>query len=279
MPPSEFLQFARAFAQETDLIVWRALVARLRSLTRVVDEQALPRLRATIGDLVRPTFARLGWDAVPDEGPRDRQLRGVLLDTLGTVVEDHEVVVRASEYRDRRGTDADVVAAAIAITASHGNRDLFDDFASRSRSVETPQEQLRYLYALALFPTEELMLRAGELATTDAVRTQNAPFLLQRALHSREYGPVVWEFVRDNWATVERRFPRTLIARMLEGVSWLVDGASIRSVPQFLAEHPIAEGERVIAQHLERQRVHRALVERERDAFSEFVASEPDALA
>jgi puromycin-sensitive aminopeptidase len=271
MPAAEFLQFAWALRDERDLIVWRILVARLRNLVRVVDPAALDDLLATISALVRPAFDALGWDPAADEGPRERQLRNVMIDLLGTVVRDREVVARAREYYDREGVDADVVAAAIAVTAANGNQDVFDDFASRFGAAATPQEQLRYLYALATFPDVGLALRAAEMAVSDAVRSQNAPFLVQRALHSREYGPVVWEFVRDHWATIEERFPRTLQTRMLEGVTWLVDDASVRTVPEFVAGHPIPEGERVIAQHLEHQRVHRALVERERAAFTEFV--------
>jgi puromycin-sensitive aminopeptidase len=275
MPAAEFLDFAKTLRDEADVIVWRALMARLRNLTRLVEGPALTRLRDEIGELTRPAFGRLGWDARADDGPRARQLRGALLDTLGTVAEDREVAARAAEYRDRDATDADVVAACISITAHHGNANLFDEYVGRFRSAGTPQEQLRYLYALALFPSEELVLRAGELATSDAVRTQNAPFLIQRALTSLEYGPLVWEFVRDHWDTVEARFPRTLIARMLEGVTWLVDDASVQSVPRHLAAHPIPEGERVIAQHLERQRVHRALVDREHIRFAAALLDDP----
>jgi puromycin-sensitive aminopeptidase len=268
LPAADLLDFARSLRDETDLVVWRAVVARLRNLTRLVDRDALTALRGTIRDLLRPAFDRLGWEPAPNEGPRERQLRGVLLDALGTAGEDHEVAARAAEYRDRDATDADVVAACIVVTADHGNTDLFDEFLQRFKNAGTPQEQLRYLYALGMFPDDNLVLRAAALATTDTVRTQNAPFLLQRAMHNRDYGPLVWEFVRDNWSTIEQRFPRTLIARMLEGVTWLVDDASVVSVPRHLAEHPVPEGERVIAQHLERQRVHRALVDRERDRFA-----------
>ena len=207
MSAAEFLDFAETLRDETDVVVWRALMARLRSLTRLVEGPALELLRNRIGELTRPAFARLGWDAPADDGPRERQLRGALLDTLGTVADDHEVVARAAEYRDRDTTDADVVAACISITAHHGNADLFDEYLDRFRTAATPQEQLRYLYSLAVFPSEELVLRAGELATTDAVRTQNAPFLVQRALTSREFGPLVWEFVRDHWDTIERPLP------------------------------------------------------------------------
>jgi hypothetical protein len=40
-----------------------------------------------------------------------------------------------------------------------------------------------------------------------------------------------------------------------------------------MAAHPIPEGERVIAQHLERQRVHRNLVERDRDELTTALLS------
>ena len=53
-----------------------------------------------------------------------------------------------------------------------------------------------------------------------------------------------------------------MIPRLLDGVTWLVDDASVADIPRFLAEHPVPEGTRVISQHLERQHVHRALVDR-----------------
>ena len=180
MTAADFFDFAHTLSDETDVIVWRALVVRLRNLTRVVRDDALEALRTSVGALVGPTFARLGWDAPDDEGPRERQLRGVLLDALGTIADDREVIGRASEYRDRPNTDADVVAACITVTASHGDSALWEDFADRFRDAATPQDQLRYLYALAQFPDEALVFRACAMAITDAVRTQNAPFLLQR---------------------------------------------------------------------------------------------------
>ncbi len=78
----------------------------------------------------------------------------------------------------------------------------------------------------------------------------------------------MWAFVRDHWDEIRARFSGSLIPRILDGVTWLVDDASVVDVPRFVADHPIPEGTRVIAQHLERQRVHRALVERERARLS-----------
>ena len=103
---------------------------------------------------------------------------------------------------------------------------------------------------------------------SDQVRPQNGPFVIQPALRNREHGPLVWAFVRDHWDEVRARFSGSLIPRIVDGVTWLVDDSSIVDVPRFLAEHPVPEGARVIAQHLERQHVHRSLVDRERASLS-----------
>jgi puromycin-sensitive aminopeptidase len=267
-PAEELLTLARKLRDEHDLVVWRALVSVLRGAARVVDGDALARLRAEVSDVIAPTFVRLGWEPVPGEDARTRQLRGVTLDALGTLAQSPEVISRADETGSASGTDPDVVAACVAIVASAGNRDTFDEYITRARTAPTPQAQLRYLYALGTFPTEELVLRAAQYAMSNAVRPQNGPFLLQRGLRSREHGPAVWVFVRDHWDEIRGRFSASLMPRLLEGISWLVDDASLHDVPRFLAEHPVPEGARVIAQHLERQRVHRAVVDRERDRLS-----------
>jgi len=264
----EFLTLARKLRAEHDLLVWRALVSVLRGIARVVDGDALDRLRDEVSEVVAPTFARLGWEPAPDEDARTRQLRGVTLDALGTLAQSPTVIGRAYETIAASGTDPDVSAACVAIVATVGDHDTFDEYVVRVRTAPTPQAQLRYLYALGTFPTEELVLRAARYALSSAVRPQNGPFLIQRALRSRDHGPAVWVFVREHWDEIRGRFSASLMPRLLEGITWLVDDASLVDVPRFLAEHPVPEGARVIAQHLERQRVHRAVVDREREQLS-----------
>jgi puromycin-sensitive aminopeptidase len=172
------------------------------------------------------------------------------------------------------GVDADVVAACITVVASAGSESDFDEFARRAADpTASPQEQLRYLYALGDFPTEALVLRAAALALSDEVRTQNAPFVLQRTLRNREHGPQAWRFVRANWDEIRGRLRGALASRMLEGGSWLVDDDTVRDMQSFLSEHPIPDAARLVAQTLERQRVNQEFVKRERSRFSKAVQS------
>ena len=265
---ADLLSLARKLRGEEDLVVWRVLVSALRGIARLVDGDALARLRTEIAAVLAPTFERLGWEPAAGDDARTRQLRGLVLDAMGTLVEDPSVIARARETNPDSGTDPDVAAACIAIVARAGDDETFDEFVRRASEAQTPQAQLRYLYAMGMFPTEELALRAVRYAMSDAVRPQTGPFVIQRALRSREHGPLVWVFVRDHWDEVRARFPGTLLPRLVEGVTWLVDDASITDVPRFLADHPVPEGTRVIAQQLERQRLHRALVDRERARLS-----------
>jgi aminopeptidase N len=253
---------------EEDLGVWRVLISTLRGTARLVEGDALARFRAEVADVLAPTFARLGWEAAPTDDARIRQLRGTVLDAMGTLVQDRSVIARARETDTDSGADPDVSSACVAIMAATGDGATFDEFVQRSAAANTPQAQLRYLYALGTFPTEDLALRAARHAMSDEVRPQSGPFVIQRALRHRDNGPIVWAFVRDHWDEIRARYSGSLIPRLIDGVTWLVDDASVADVPRFLADHPVPEAGRVIAQHLERQRVHRALVERERDRLS-----------
>ncbi len=142
---------------------------------------------------------------------------------------------------------------------------------ARSAATDNPQEQLRYLYSLGDFPTEELVLRAAELALSDDIRAQNGPFVVQRALRNRDHGAAAWAFVRDNWDRLTARFSPSLVPRVIEGTTWLVEPAVAADVIAFVEAHPLPSGGRTIAQHMERLQVHRATVARERERFSAAV--------
>ncbi len=254
--------------------MWRAVIGHLRAAARLVDGDALRSLQAEMAAILRPAMQRLGWDAdSPDE--RTRQLRGLLINVLGSNASDPETIARAREIYARGGADADVQAAAISIVASTGTADDFDQFLARAAATANPQEQLRYLYSLGDFPTEDLVLRALELALSNDIRAQNGPFVVQRALRNRDHGPAAWRFVRDNWERARTRFSPSLIPRLIEGTTWLVQPGVAGDVSRFVTSHPLPTGGRTIAQHLERLDVHCATAARERDRFAAALLEAP----
>lgn len=135
----------------------------------------------------------------------------------------------------------------------------------------TPQESMRYTYALADFRGEAEVDRLLEMVLTDAIRSQNTAFVLRRALLNREHGPRVWAFVQARWPEVVERLPSMSIVRMVEGVRALSTPELAAGVEAFFAEHPLPQATKTLAQHLEAMRVNVGVREREADRVAAAV--------
>jgi len=272
---AEFCELARSFSDDTELSVWQRLAAAFGALDRVIDDEARPRLRATVRAIAAPALHRMGWTSSVGESDVERQRRSCLFELLGTTGADDDVRARARAIHDAylKGSDdvdPGLVSAALAVIADSGTPEEFHAFLGRWRAADNPQEELRYLYALPRFHDDSSFAELLELSLTE-VRTQNAPFLLGRALANRTHGAMAWQFVRKNWPTLIERLPSSTIVRMAEGVKWLIDVAP--DVEGFFAEHPVPQGTKTLAQHLERLRVNVAFREREHAALAEALSS------
>jgi len=138
-----------------------------------------------------------------------------------------------------------------------------DEFLAKFRNAPTPQERLRYLYALAEFPTAAQIQRTIDLAWSGEVKTQDAPFLLNRCIANRANGTMAWNAVRQGWDEANERFPSNTIVRRVDPVRLLNRPEVVADVQGFFAEHPITQATKTLDQILERQRVNAALRERE----------------
>jgi puromycin-sensitive aminopeptidase len=85
-------------------------------------------------------------------------------------------------------TDPALVSAAVGVVAATGTDEDHAAFVERFRTAATPQDMQRFLYALADFPGADSFARTLELSISDDVRSQNAGFLVQRALRNRDRG-------------------------------------------------------------------------------------------
>jgi len=116
---------------------------------------------------------------------------------------------------------------------------------------------------LAEFPEAAQIELSVQLAFSGEVRTQNAPFLLNRCIANRHHGAAAWQSVRKQWDTANEKFPGSTIVRMIDPVKLLTAPAVVADVQSFFSEHPIPQGAKTLEQVLERQRVNAALRERE----------------
>jgi puromycin-sensitive aminopeptidase len=74
--------------------------------------------------------------------------------------------------------------------------------------------------------------------------------------------------VHREWAAMNERYPSNSIARLLDGVRTISDPSLAADVDAFIAEHPVPQGAKTVAQHLERMHVSVALAEREAEGLA-----------
>jgi puromycin-sensitive aminopeptidase len=261
-----FKMAARVFRDETDINVWRALLGPLNYLDMVAPAAARQALAAKTRALASPALARLGWTPAANEDRLISQLRGALVDTLGTLGDDREVISRATELYQRyrrapNSVDPDLVPALISVVAYSGDEARYDEFRKNFQTARTPQDEQRYLFALADFQRPELLRRTMEMTVNDEVRTQNAPYLMHSLLVNRACCEEAWDFIKRHWNAMTEKYPESALPRMCEGIVALVDREA--EVMEFFATHKVKQGGKTIDQHLERLKIAAAFKRRE----------------
>jgi puromycin-sensitive aminopeptidase len=275
-PASEFLALADSFSGEHDVSVWRRLLGALDQMERLLEGDARVALQARVRALVGPALDRLGWDGREGDTDRDRELRGALIAALAVLGADSTAQVRVAElfarYRaDSTSVEPNVAAGVVRATAALAGPAEVDSLIDGFRHGSTPQEEQRFLYALADVRHPEQMERVLELAMTPEVRTQNAPFLIGACIANRDNGARAWRLVHERWDEMNERFPSNSIVRMLHGIRSVSDPVLAADVEAFVSEHPVPQARHTLLQHLERMQVSVAFRAREADRLARLL--------
>jgi len=263
-----FLGLTEALADERDPDVLLALRRPLGFIGGSLVPDATPgsavRYERFVARSFGPALAALGWDPGRAETETTRVRRAALLGLVGGVAGASEVVAeavaRCERYlADRRSLDPNLADGVLALAARAGDAKLHRRFADAMRRAETPQEQRRFLFALADFREPAQIERTLALSLTDAVATQDVIFLLARLLGNPAAREPTWRFVKRHWARLRRRMPSLLAGRLIEATPALLTPAYRRDVASFFSKHPVPSGARALRQALERFDAYRAL--------------------
>ena len=266
------------YRDEDDISVWQRVLGAAGFVNHVAKEADRAHLGAHVAELITPTMGRLGDAPSSGESMRTSQLRGALFAAAGNLTPEGSdlrlsTTARAHELLNDDGADAELYAAAIKVVAANGSAADFDRFRAGFEDAESPQAEMRNLYALPSFPGAEQIETVTTMAIDGSIRTQNAPFVLAQALMNRAHGPAVWQRIEGDWSAINDAFPSNTIVRMLTGVRWLTDDDSARAVQNFFAGRELPQGQKQLDQHLERQRVNAAFRSRVHDQLGAVLSA------
>ena len=269
-----FVDFVlRGFVDERDLTVWQAIAGTLAHLRRLLEAGAAQRFCELVVAASDGAASAVGLDP-PGGGEDDRtsELRATLIMLRGAVA-DHAATIEACRQRLDH-PDPTLASAALSVVAAHGDSEDFAWVRGRFETASDPQTEQRHLAALADFGDPELVRTILEGTLDGSVRTQDGPYLVRRALLNRVCGAEAWDFLAEHWDRLLGIFPTNYsLARMLEGVTALDRAELAAQVHAFLAEHPLPQGAKQVAQHLERLDINVAMRKRESNRLAAAVLS------
>lgn len=267
---TDFVDVARACADDDDLNVWQAVSAGLSDIAHFLDGESLVAFQSVVRDIARPAFDRVGIEPGANDDDRTRERRATLLRLLGVVGADTAIIGASAGLLD--DDDASLGAAALTVATHHGDEAMYQRVHTAWQQADTPQAESRNLRALSNFPSTALVDWLLDEVFDGSIRTQDGPYVLRAALHNREAGEHVWERIKSAWDDINERFPSNSLSRMLEGITALDTDAGVADVAAFLSDHPLPQADKQIEQLLERQRVNAALRAREVARFGTSLA-------
>jgi puromycin-sensitive aminopeptidase len=242
---------------EDDPSVWRRIATVADELRRLSPPARRPEVETWAAGVAAAGAER--FPATETLSGRAAEVAGTVLALAGTT--GASVIAReaAAELFERAGDSGAVLhpaigAAALEVVAAAPTASEHAEIEHRWRTAATPQDEKRHLGALVAASDPVLFSAGMQLVLTEA-RSQDAPFVLRRALLHVERGADAWQKLADEWDDLLARLPGSAVPRMLEGIRGVTDPALAGRIRAHLTGHPLTTGRRQVRQHLERMDV------------------------
>ena len=222
-------------------------------------------------DLVRPVAREVGWEPQANEGHLGALRRSIVLGLAGAF-RNPEVVAEAKARFQRYLADPsslrpDLRAVVIGIAGQEGDRATYDRLWDLAVKAELQEEKLRFLRALGRFDAPDLLQLTLERALSEHIRSQDSVSVIGAVAGNRQGRDLAWDFVRENWAELDRRYGRGgyAITSLVAFTSGFTTSQRACEVAAFFRDHPVPSAQRAVQQALERIALNVAWLERNRE--------------
>jgi len=215
-PMAVFLNLTRRVPTNADPVVASALVEQLQVLDRLYEGlPAQGSFRAYARDLIKPFFARIGWDKAPGEADNIALLRSNLIFALGTFGEPSVLAEASNRFAryvaDPSSLDAAARRSVLGVVAAHADRATWDRLHLMAQSARTQSER-QELYELLTAATDVAIVDEG-LKLAISAEPPETTVLGMISTASRLHPDVAFDFAVGHWDQIVSHIPPTVEAR------------------------------------------------------------------
>ena len=156
--------------------------------------------------LLRPTFAKLGWEPKPGELPTAATLRASLISTLGDL-NDPQIIAGCHERFEKYSADPaslapDLRPAVLSVVGGYADEKIWNKLHELGLKTTSIADKQNYYNALAQATDPKLIKKTLAIALTDELPTSRAVFLVGRVARDSGHPDIAWEFAAANMKTL-----------------------------------------------------------------------------
>src|SRR6478752_4315784 len=168
----------------------------------LVGSSERERFQRYARSLLRPTFAKLGWEPKPDEPPNTGRLRASLIGALGQL-NDSEIIAGCRERFEKylahpAALPPDLRAPVLAVVGCYADEKTWNKLHELGLKTTSIEDQQNYYEALACAADPKLAKKTLAIALTDELPTSRAIFLVSRVACDSGHPDIAWEFAKAN---------------------------------------------------------------------------------
>jgi puromycin-sensitive aminopeptidase len=204
---AEALAFLDNYTAEDNYAVWQAINGAIISLRLVMDDETLrDAMKPYILRITAAQRERLGWEPVEGESHFDSLLRPLVIG-LSASADEPAIVARCQELVSqmadnpavRSSIDPELRSVVYITGARLGDQATFETLLKLHNETHLSEEQIDLCASLTSFRQPELIDRALELITSDAVRLQDVSYWIAYSFVNRHAKQRTWEWMKQHW--------------------------------------------------------------------------------
>lgn len=278
---TDYLCYLEKFtSKESDVNVFQVALGSLSYLRRLANslgETQIEGFKRKASRILTPALERIGWEGKTGEDAQVAELRSSLVSMLGSIGDERTLETARSLWidylQDSKSLDPNLLPAIVDSVSANGDPTLYEKFLELKAAAKTPQEESRFLFALANFKQKELVERTLKSSLDGTIRVQDAPQMLRALLYNTAGGIQAWEFVKANWDDIVARLPLQGIIRLCDGITALVNPSLEADIDAFSAKLKVKGNEKALSQNLETLKIANRFLSREQDALNKLFSS------
>ncbi|XP_064466191.1 puromycin-sensitive aminopeptidase-like isoform X2 [Ornithodoros turicata] len=273
----EALKLMEAFVNEDNCNVWCSISSCLGNLNQLLLHTDLqPLLHAYGCKLFSTIFAKVGWDAKPNEGHLQTLLRSIVIQRLCRFKDEkvlHEAKRRFDAHIEGTTTiPADLRGSVYLGVAATADKATYNKMLELYRKVDLQEEKIRIACAMATASDPELIKATLDFAISDEVRLQDCVFVIGSCTRSKEGLHMSWKFLQDNKDLLTARFDGgfllcSLVKDLTENFA---SEEKALEVEEFFRQNHFPATERTVQRSLENIRLNAKWLQRDASKIKEY---------